>query len=61
MVGNAGRSDAVGMSSSTTLGFISTTGCPELVAAIWIMLLGVAAVAGVLIYLAVVAIRRRLS
>jgi hypothetical protein len=49
------------MSSSITLAFICTDGCPELVAAFWIMVLGVAAVIGVLVYLAVVAIRKRLS
>ena len=61
MLGNARRTDAVGMSSSITLAFICTDGCPDLVAAFWTMVLGVAAVAGVLIYLAVVAIRKRLS
>jgi hypothetical protein len=49
------------MSSSITLAFICTDGCPELVAAFWTMVLGVAAVAGVLIYLVARAIRRRLS
>jgi hypothetical protein len=49
------------MSSSITLAFICTDGCPELVAAFWIMILGGAAVVGLLIYLAVVAIRKRLS
>jgi hypothetical protein len=49
------------MSSSTTLAFICSAGCPEVVAAIWIMALGFAAVAGVLFYLVLVAIRKRLS
>jgi hypothetical protein len=61
MVRHAGRSDAVGMSSSITLAFICTDGCPELVAAFWTMVLGVAAVVGVLIYLVVVAIRKSSS
>jgi hypothetical protein len=49
------------MSSSITLAFICTDGCPELVAAFWTMVLGVAAVVGVLIYLVVVAIRKSSS
>jgi hypothetical protein len=61
MVRHARYADAVGMSSSTTLAFICSAGCPEVVAAIWIMALGFAAVAGVLFYLVLVAIRKRLS
>jgi hypothetical protein len=61
MVRHALRSDPVGMSSSITLAFICTDGCPELVAAFWTMVLGVAAVVGVLIYLVVAAIRKRTS
>jgi hypothetical protein len=61
MVSDAHRTDPVGMSSSITLAFICTDGCPELVAAFWTMVLGVAAVVGVLIYLVVVAVRKRLS
>jgi hypothetical protein len=61
MESDARRTDAVGMSSSMTLAFICTDGCPELMTAFWIMVLGVAALAGVLIYLVAVAIRRRLS
>jgi hypothetical protein len=49
------------MSSSITLAFICTDGCPELVAAFWTMVLGAAAVVGLLIYLAVSAIRKRRS
>jgi hypothetical protein len=49
------------MSSSITLAFICTDGCPELVAAFWIMILGGAAVVGVLIYLVARAIHRWLS
>jgi hypothetical protein len=48
------------MSSSITLAFICTDGCPDLVAAFWTMVLGVVAVVGILIYLTVSAIRRRL-
>jgi hypothetical protein len=61
MVSNARRTDSVGMSSSITLAFICTDGCPELVAAFWTMVLGVAAVVAVLIYLVARAIHRRLS
>jgi hypothetical protein len=61
MVSDARRTDPVGMSSSITLAFICTDGCPELVAAFWTMVLGVAAIVGVLIYLVVVAIRKRAS
>jgi hypothetical protein len=61
MLGRARRTDAVGMSSSITLAFICTDGCPDLVAAFWTMVLGVVAVVGLLVYLVARAIRRRLS
>jgi hypothetical protein len=61
MSGNARRTDAVGMSRSITLAFICTDGCPDLVAAFWTMVLGAAAVVGLLVYLVARAIRRRLS
>jgi hypothetical protein len=61
MSGNARSTDPMGMSSSITLAFICTDGCPDLVAAIWTMILGVAAVAGILIYLVARAIHRRFS
>jgi hypothetical protein len=61
MVSDAHYTDPVGMSSSITLAFICTDGCPELVAAFWSMVLGMAAVVGVLIYLTVVAFRKRRS
>jgi hypothetical protein len=61
MLRKARSTDAVGMSSSITLAFICTDGCPDLVAAFWTMVLGAAAVVGLLVYLAARAIHRRLS